>query len=274
MAAYTGGVVDLGSLVPPAGSESGEVLVTIANFEQVIGQSTQKPVVLQVGTSRSPDSEALRSTFKELARPEFIFAYVDADTSPEVAQALGVQGLPTTLAIMNGQPVANFAGAQPKDALEKFLEQLAPSQGQAPTDPRLANAANLAAAGDIDGAIAAYEKILTEEPGNAEAKRLLDAAQLARRVATSETTAGEAVTLANADPMDIEKAFAAADAEAQAGELDAAFDRLLTLMAQLTGADQAAEKESVKARLLELFQAFAGATEVTAARRRLASLLY
>ncbi|MDY6050607.1 MAG: tetratricopeptide repeat protein [Corynebacterium sp.] len=274
MAAYTGGVVDLGSLVPPAGSESGEVLVTIANFEQVIGQSTQKPVVLMVGTSRSPDSETLRTTFKELSRPEFVFAYVDADTAPEVAQALGVQALPTTLAVMNGQPVANFPGVQPKDALEKFLEQLAPAQGQAPVDPRLANAASLAAAGDIDGAIAAYERILAEEPTNTEARRLLDAAQLARRVASSGTSAGEAVTLANADPLNAEKAFAAADAEAQSGELEAAFDRLLTLMAQLTGADQAADKESVKARLLELFQAFAGAPEVTAARRRLASLLY
>ena len=97
--------------------------VTDVNFENdVVRRSTQVPVIALIGTQRSPASEQLKADFQELANAgnlKFLVGYIDADTFPQIAQVFSVQQLPTVVAIGAGQPLTNFEGGQPKEALQQ-----------------------------------------------------------------------------------------------------------------------------------------------------------
>lgn len=267
------------------------VEVTAQNFEaEVVRRSVQVPIVLQVGSERSDDSESLRRTLGELAREaklKFIYAHADADKAPEIAQALGVRAVPTVVALAAGRPLTTFQGSQPKEELQRWVDALVSQiggqlqglpegtvpAGDAPAeperDPRLVAAEEKLSGGDFDGAIADYDKILASEPRNEEAQQARDAARLLKR--QSENADGDPIARANEEPGDIDLQFAAADAEVAAGTPERAFDRLLGLIPSLGGE----EKSKVRERLVELFSLFDAADErVLAARRRLANSLY
>ncbi|MGV0436429.1 tetratricopeptide repeat protein [Corynebacterium mastitidis] len=77
----------------PAGQIPALTEVTAANLESaVLRRSTHVPVVVLVGTARSPESEQLKADLEALAtesRRGFLVGYVDADRAPEVAQVGG-----------------------------------------------------------------------------------------------------------------------------------------------------------------------------------------
>src|SRR5699024_9971835 len=239
-------------------------------------------------TSRSPDSEQLRADFTALAANaglSFIFAYIDADTTPDVAQVFGVQGLPTTIAVAAGRPLADFQGGQPAEAIEQWVNSViqavgpqleglpegAPAAESAePEDPRLDAATDALNAGNFKEAIRIYEEILAEEPKNVEIKQARDTAMLMSRLGSTPGDT-DVIAEADADPIDPDKAFAAADAEIVAGNPEAAFNRLIALLTRTAGK----EKDAVKNRLIELFGLFDPTDpRVLSARGRMASALY
>ncbi|WP_225213708.1 tetratricopeptide repeat protein [Corynebacterium gallinarum] len=265
------------------------ITVTMDNLEnEVLRRSTQVPVIVLIGTSRSPDSEQLRADFTALAANaglSFIFAYIDADTTPDVAQVFGVQGLPTTIAVAAGRPLADFQGGQPAEAIEQWVNSViqavgpqleglpegAPAAESAePEDPRLDAATDALNAGNFEEAIRIYEEILAEEPKNAEIKQARDTAMLMSRLGSTPGDT-DVIAEADADPTDPDKAFAAADAEIVAGNPEAAFNRLIALLTRTAGK----EKDTVKNRLIELFGLFDPTDpRVLSARGRMASALY
>ena len=85
---------------------------------------------------------------------------LDVDANPTVSRSYGIQGIPAVKAFRNGRVVAEFVGAQPSAAVERFLDSLLPSEAEL-----------LAQKGDEDSLRAAVEL----EPGHADA-----AVQLAR----------------------------------------------------------------------------------------------
>ena len=258
------GVFDLSSLKKDAQSAGGggahEVLVTAQNVQEILTSSQQKPVILHIGSSRSPESDEMRKNFNELHNEAFTYAYVDADSTPEVAGALGVQAIPTVVAFIGGRPAGSFQGGQPRQVLEQLVSQVAPGE-QTPADPRIDNAQALLQSGNLAEAEAAFDAILKEEPGNKAAKSGLSRTHLLQRVAAGPSAEQES-------PLDAE--LIAADEEAAQGNLPAAFSRLLAQLVRLAGDD----KETVKNRLIELFSAFEGAPEVHEARRKMASALF
>lgn len=272
------------------------ITATQDNLEaDVLRRSIEIPVVVLVGSERSEDSEQLRTDLSTLARQanlSFIFAYVDADATPDIAQMMGVSGLPTVLALAAGRPVTNFQGGQPMEALQQWTASLveavgnqlqglpegtvmadaepAPEPQEPPSDPRFDAATEALNAGDFTAAIAAYDDILVAEPKNAEAKQARDTARLLARLNENEA-AGDPVAAADAAPEDLDKAYAAADQEVAAGNPEAAFTRLIDQLTR-TGGE---EKTAVRDRLVELFSMFdAGDPRVLDARRRMASALY
>lgn len=258
------GVFDLSSLKKdPQTSQGGahEVLVTAQNVQQVLTSSQEKPVILHVGSSRSPESDEMRKNFNELHNDAFTYAYVDADQTPEVAGALGVQAIPTVVAFIGGRPAGSFQGGQPRQVLEQLVSQVAPGE-TAPSDPRIDNATALLQAGNLPEAEAAFAAILKEEPGNKPAKSGLSRTHLLQRVAGSREEAE--------GRSGVDSELTAADREAAQGDLNAAFSRLLAQLVRLAGDD----KDAVKKRLIELFSAFEGAPEVDEARRKMASALF
>ena len=272
---FTGGAIDLGALAErndeaQAGFEP-FITVTEANVEKgVFERSMQIPVVLLIGTPRSPDSESLKAQFEKLSAGQraFMVGYVDADTTPQVAQAMGVRVLPTVVALAGGRPVANFEGNQPADELEQWVgalvSQVGPQlQGLADDttpaedaeDPRLDRATEALNAGDFDAATAVYDEILADDPTNADIKQAKATVAVLKRVQGQGEPAD-----------DVEKLLWMADKEFVAGQPEAAFDRLL---------EHVKAEPRAKERLLELLTLLEpGDERVIAARTRLASALF
>lgn len=55
---------------------------------------------------------------------DFLFAKVNVDENPSIAQSFGVTAIPTTLLIKNGKLVRKFVGVMNYDTLKQILEKL------------------------------------------------------------------------------------------------------------------------------------------------------
>lgn len=267
--------------------------LTMDNVEaELIKRSAQVPVIVLIGTQRSPESEQLLSDFTNLALSgagKWVFRYIDADTDPQVAQMFGIQGLPTTVALASGQPIANFEGGQPADAIEGWIgaiinavgdqlpgipaEELSGAGEVAPAeDPRFEPATEALNRGDFEAAIAVYEDILRSEPANKEAKAARDNARLLGRLQELGGDHSAVIATAKDNPGDLDAVEKAADAFIALGQPEEAFDMLIALIAAATDAKL---KTNARTRLLELFEIFEPTdARVIAARTKLASALY
>lgn len=302
--AYVGGALDLSQVKARAearqkAQESPQTTaggiqpfftVTEANFDQdVVRRSTEVPVIVLIGTARSTQSEQLKTDLQGLAAQgnrSFLVAYVDADATPQVAQAFGVKNLPTVVALGAGRPLTNLEGAQPLDALKQWVDALVQNVGpqlkglqsdagepqtqEEEEDPRLQEAEGFLNAGDFDGALKVYNSILEAEPENVQIKQARDTTVLLKRLDPANQTE-DPIAAAEGDKGDVDKQMRAADAEVVAGAPEKAFDRLIETM-KATAGD---EKARVRERLLELFGLFEGNDpRVMEARTKLASALY
>ncbi len=261
--------------------------MTAATFEaEVLQRSTQVPVVVDLGSARSPQSVALTRQLGQLAveaNGAWIHARVDVDTNPQIAQAFGVQAIPTVVAVAAGQPLADFQGSQPDDQLRNWLEAIAQATAGKLTgppgaagaedepeveDPRLVAAEEALEDGDFDTAIAAYQAIVDAEPANTEAQAALRQVKFLARV---QNVDADAVERADATPSDVAAQIEAADVELSQQDPEAAFARLIAGIKRTAGD----ERNLLRTRLLELFELFDAADPaVVAARRKLASALY
>ncbi|MEU7217273.1 tetratricopeptide repeat protein [Nocardia iowensis] len=281
------GAVDLSALKQPSAGAStaagnGDYAVNEANFEtKVLRRSVQVPVVVVLYSQRSPGSVELVRTLERLVGESggvWDLATVEAETNMRIAQAFGVQGIPTVVAVAGGQPLADFQGAQPEPQVRQWLSAVVDAVAgklpggeepqQAQEDPRFIAAEAALEQGDLAGAEAAYEAIIAAEPGNEEAKGALRQLRfLARAQGIPET----AVATADADPANVDAALDAADVEMLNQQPEAAFDRLIGVVKRTAGDD----RTRARTRLLELFELFDQAEPfVVAARRKLAAALY
>ncbi|RVW09900.1 co-chaperone YbbN [Prescottella agglutinans] len=259
--------------------------VTEATFQsEVLERSMQVLVVVDLWATWCGPCKQLSPVLEKLAHQgggNWVLAKIDVDANPGIAQAFGVQSVPTVVAIAGGRPLADFAGAQPEPQLREWIAALqeavagklsGPPTGAEPEpeqeDPRFVAAENALEEGDFEGAEAAYNLILNSEPGNAQAQAALRQVKFLARV---QGLPADAIETADAQPDAIDAQFAAADAELYTQRPDAAFDRLVALVRRTAGDD----RTRVRTRVLELFELFDPADPiVVAARRKLASALY
>ncbi|GAA3135125.1 putative thioredoxin [Kribbella aluminosa] len=298
------GAVDLSSLRKPAGATSAAggapaaagggayaLEVTEANFQaDVIERSLQAPVVVELWSPRAQGGlgDVLIKLSTEYAG-KFLLARIDVDANPQVAQAFGVQAVPVVIAILRGQPVPLFQGVLGEPEVRQYLDQLltvavangvtgrAEPVGPVAEDeavaedapnPRYEEAENAVAAGDLDGAIAAYEELLKETPNDAEAKAGLARVQLVKR--TQDVPADVRARAAD-NPADVEAQLLVADVDLMGGHVEDAFARLISTV-QATAGD---ERNAVRLHLLELFEVVGADDErVVKARRRLMAALF
>ncbi|MGW4769772.1 tetratricopeptide repeat protein [Nocardia sp. NPDC004278] len=281
------GAVDLSSLKqPPAGPSGGgggDYAVSEVDFEtKVLRRSMQVPVVVALYSQRSPGSVELVRTLERLVVEgggTWDLATVEAESNMRIAQAFGVQGIPTVIAVAGGQPLADFQGAQPEPQVKQWLSavidavagKLEGDDGAEPQpvdDPRFVAAEAALERGDMASAEAAYEAIIAAEPGNEEAKNAL---RQLRFLSRAQAVPDSAIATADADPANIDAALAAADVEMLHQQPDASFDRLIAVIKKTAGDD----RTKARTRLLELFELFDPAEPfVVAARRKLAAALY
>ncbi|GAB3298125.1 tetratricopeptide repeat protein [Epidermidibacterium keratini] len=267
---------------PPVPTGPNVVAVTEENFQSVIEQSMQVPVILEFYVARADQSQQYGDLFERLAADSdgtWILGKVEVESAMRIAQAMQIQGVPAVRAVFQGQIVAEFDGKQPEDKVREFLKAIVEGtggtlpEGAGPQeDPRVEEAENAIAEGDLDKAEELYNSLLADDPAHALAKDALKQIQLMRRLGSDPDADVDAVIRdADAAPDDIDKAMKAADLQVAAGEYDAAFGRLLSFV---RGTDDDA-KEAARARLIELF-AIVGNEEsaVQKGRRDLASALF
>lgn len=293
------GIIDLAALKQPAGGSEGgaaagtasahEIAVTEQGLEQLIADSQQVPTLVLVTSGRVPEGAQFLASLRRAVDAQggaLRLAIVDADTQQRVAGALRVQQLPTLLLLIQGQIQPIVQSVLPDAEIDSLVTQVlevARQQGmelpggegeeQAPPEeplpPLIAEAYEAIEKGDLDSAVAAYEKQLQEAPADAEAKAGLATVTLMRRTQGADLTSAREAAAQR--PEDLDAQLLVADLDMLGGHVDDAFARLLDL---LRGADQET-KDVVRARLLDLFEvAGAGDPRVALARRRLANLLY
>ena len=303
------GAVDLSALQrpqsPPPGTPGGApaasgyvVDVTETTFPQLVQDSATYPVVVLLWVPTDQANADLGTLLGRLAEEyagAFLLARVDAQAQPQIAAAFRVEGVPTVVAVLQGQPLPLFAGGAPEEQVRAVLDQVlaaaeqngvtgrAPAQGavaegDAPApapapEPELPAAHQQAydaiEAGDYDAAVAAYELALRQDPKDALAQAGLAQVRLLARTHDADLEAVRAA--AAAAPADVGAQLAVADTDLLGGKVEDALGRLLDL---LPGADADA-KEQVRVRLLEYFE-IVGPTDprTVKARQRLALYLY
>ncbi|MER6849293.1 tetratricopeptide repeat protein [Streptomyces flaveolus] len=271
-----------------------------ARFESdVLQRSTEVPVVIDFWAEWCEPCKQLSPVLERLAveyNGRFLLAKIDVDANQMLMQQFGVQGIPAVFAVVAGQALPLFQGAAGEAQIRQTLDQLvevaeqrfgltglvvdpeaepgaeraaAPERPAGPHDAALEAAVQALDAGDLAGAVRAYKNVLSDDPGNTEARLGLAQAELLQRVQDADP---QRVRQEAADkPDDAQAQIAAADLDLVGGHVEDAFGRLIDTVRRTAGDD----RDAVRMRLLELFEVVgADDPRVTAARRALARALF
>ena len=275
------------------------VAVDETNFETVLQASMTAPVVLVfLSPSQSPESVQLARDVATVADEydgRFLAATIDVDAVPQIAQAMQIPQVPLMLVILDGRPATQpIPGAAPIDDIRALFNQLAQQltaqgiagrhqpnalggaapagdgeDGEPELDPRYAPAQDALAAGDIDAAVAEYQKLADANPADHEAVAGLAMAKVLQRTQGADLNAARAAAAAN--PDDIDAQTLVADLDMLGGHVEDAFARLVELVRRTSGK----ERDRAREHLLGLFGAVGNDDpRVLKGRQALASALY
>ena len=262
-----GRAFDLSSLTKPkvdSSSSSNVPEATVENFMTTfVATSKEKPVVLLAYSPRSKASVDLRDlmfAMSEADKQSWAFGAINADTQPQLAQALQIQSVPMALAFVDEQPLALFDRVYPREqialviaklfevAKERGLNVEVPQVQEAPMEPEEVAALSALESGDYSGAAMAYRNWLQRKPDEVIAKIGLAQCELMMRI--SGLNPEKTIIDADSHPTDISKQLMAADVEIAQGLQKRAFERLVTFVRNSSGDD----RQKAKEHLLLLFQ--------------------
>ncbi|MEA2313056.1 MAG: putative thioredoxin [Solirubrobacteraceae bacterium] len=243
---------------------------TDETFERdVIERSRERPVIVDFWAAWCGPCRMLTPVLEQAvqAREDQVdLVKLDTDANQRTASAFRIQGIPAVKAFKDGKVVSEFTGAQPRPAVERFLDALVPSQADA-----------LIASGDE----ADLRRALELEPGRADAAVPLaralaergerdEALELLRTVPAGSFAAdGLAARLRlDGDPA-LQEAFAALDA----GDTERGLDALIAATAA-SGEDGDRREDLRRAVVGVLDELGVEHPLARESRRRLASALY
>ncbi|UMG92994.1 tetratricopeptide repeat protein [Nocardioides sp. TF02-7] len=245
------------------------VTVDEQNFQQVLQASTTAPVVLVFHSpSQAPESTTMANDVADLVGQydgRFLAALVDVDAAPQIAQAIAQASqlpqlpVPLLMIFLDGrpatQPIPGMVGREELSALFNQLGQQLTAQGitgrhqpmtagpatgdddeSAALDPRYAPAQDALEAGDIDRAVAEYQKLADANPADAEAAAGLAMAKVLQRTRGVDLNAAREA--AAAAPDDVDAQIMVADLDLLGGHVDDAFARLVELVRRTSGKER------------------------------------
>jgi len=202
-----------------------------------------------------------------------------------------IPSVPLVVLVAQGRPmplIQNFAPLEElRAAITQVLQQLTASgftgrhqprtgngvvdeeTGEEQVDPRYLPAQEALERGDIDAAVAEYQKLVASNPADAEAAAGLAMANLLKR--TEGVDLNEARAAAAEKPDDVDAQTLVADLDRLGGHVEDAFMRLIEVVRRTTGA----ERDAARTHLIGLFGAVGNDDpRVIRARRDLASALF
>ena len=230
-----GNAFDLSTLKKPATSASQSqstpgVEATVETLpNELMPLSNTKPVIVVCWSERFPESKetlALMGKLNADDKESWQLATVEIEQQPQVAQALQTRVVPYAIAIVKEQVMPLFENPYPESQLRMVIDKvlsIAAEQGigDAPierTEPEEDEAMAALQSGNLDGAIAAYEKLVNRKPADAMAKSGLAQMQLLKR--THGVDAKKIIDQAASNPLDVSAQIACADLEISNGKLD------------------------------------------------------
>ncbi len=273
----TGATPDAGAAGLPDGIL---VEVTDATFSEVMNRTLQVPAVLVLWSSAHEQTVGLAERVAAVAAQlEGRLFVISADVQnapsilqafqPVIVQAFGQLSVPVTFGLLQGQPVPLFPGVPNDDEIRTILDQLvqaavqngitgrvelgpvpggAAGEDEMPALPPLIQEAYDAIdAGDLEGAVTAYEKALAQNPKDHEAE--LGLAQVKLMMRTDGVDLQAARAAAAAAPEDVDAQIAVADLDVLGGHVADAFTRLIDTVKATEGED----RDKARKHLLELF---------------------
>ena len=289
-----------GGPAPSSGASSYAVEVDEQNFQSLLEMSMAAPVVLVVySPTRMPASAQLADDLSTIAGEldgRIAVGRVDVDAQPAIAQALQVQTIPLVAMVLQGRLAPLLQDAPPlaelRTILGQVLQQMASQgltgqhepfadggatagspgddlEGDEVSDPRYAPAEDALMAGDLDKAVAEYQRLVDASPADTEAAVGLSRARLMQRTSGVDLAAARAA--AAEAPDDVDRQLLVADLDLLGGHVDDAFGRLLELIRRTSGE----ERDRARVHLIELF-AVVGNDDprVLRGRQNLASALF
>ena len=273
------------------------VEITEQNFQAVVETSRTAPLLLVFySPSRMPESAQLADDIETLSgefEGKFLAGRVDIDAVPQIAQAMQIPSVPLVVAIVDGRPMPMLQDVVPleelRTALTQVMQQLTaqgitgrhqprstvPAAGATDVpdedfvDPRYAAAQDALGEGNIELAVAEYQKLVDGNPADTEAAAGLAMAKLLQR--TQGVDLQEARAAAAASPDDVDAQTMVADLDMLGGHVDDAFTRLIDVVRRTSDADRNKAREH----LITLFGAVGNDDpRVRKARQNLASALF
>ncbi len=255
--------------------------VTAANLtSEFVALSKTQVVILLCWSSRSSESLAVLDILGKLQTGDgdkWVLGSVNVDTEAQVATALQVRTVPYAIALVAEQIIPLFEQSYPEAQIRAVVDKvlsIAAEQGigspvEETMEPEEVEAFAALDSGDFVTAEAAYKKLLARKPNDNFAR--LGLAQTQLLIRTKGLDLAEVTKLAADQPKNLDLQIKCADGEMIAGNVDAAFSRLLDCVRTFSGEEQSRAKNH----LLELFLLIDPADiRLVKARSALASALF
>ena len=141
--------------------------VALQSFQgDVVDRSREVPVVLLFWSDQVPPAAETKRALESLAsqyQGKFALALCDVATTPQLAQQLRVQGIPSIRVVLDGQIADQLDGPQGEAVLRELIESLTRSDSERLKD----QLGQYIEARDWDGAVALLRAALEAEPHNA-----------------------------------------------------------------------------------------------------------